>query len=375
MPPRPSRAACAAPSRAPRGASRNSITEAAGNFGARRREAAVLAVVAAAQLGDRRVERRRVELARVGRRGSPAPCSRGRMRCAGRLDLRRAARARRSPTPTSDLRPGRHALPRLGREVGAGEERHAVGGEEGVQRPAAVPGHGLHGVHVDRVDVRALLAVDLDAHEALVHQRGDLRVLEGLALHHVAPVAGGVADRDEDRLLLVARAAERLLAPRVPVDGVLRVLEQVGRGLVARGGCVIASGCLSMSHHRETVTAARRAGGRRSLLPRRQERRADLPLRPDPARPGHGRARRGRRRRRRRAAASTTSRSSRRRRARRSPTPCAAASTSPTCRPSSTSTRPTATYFGDEPPARTTIGVAVAAARRGRRDRRHPRRP
>ena len=92
-------------------------------------------------------------------------------------------------------------------------------------------GHGLHRVHVDRIDVRALLAVDLDADEALVHQRRDLRVLEGLALHHVAPVAGGVADRDEDRLVLAAGAGERLLAPRVPVDRVVRVLEQVGGGL------------------------------------------------------------------------------------------------------------------------------------------------
>ena len=33
------------------------------------------------------------------------------------------------------------------------------------------------------------------------------------------------------------------------------------------------------------------------------------------------------------------------------------------------------TYFGDAPPARTTIGVAVAPTRRRRRDRCHPRRP
>ena len=150
--------------------------------------------------------------------------------------------------------PARHALARLGREVGAGVERHAVGREEGVQRPAAVAGHGLHGVHVDGVDVRALLAVDLDRHEVLVHQLRHRGVLERLALHHVAPVAGRVADRDEQRLLLVARAGQRLLAPRVPVDGVVLVLEEVGGGLVGEAvhGHV---GCLSMSHHRETVTA------------------------------------------------------------------------------------------------------------------------
>jgi 2-iminobutanoate/2-iminopropanoate deaminase len=42
-------------------------------------------------------------------------------------------------------------------------------------------------------------------------------------------VAGRVADRDQQRLLLVARAGKRLLAPGQPVDRVLLVLEQVGQ--------------------------------------------------------------------------------------------------------------------------------------------------
>ena len=58
--------------------------------------------------------------------------------------------------------------------------------------------------------------------------RGDLGVLERLVLHHVAPVAGGVADREEDRLVLASCRLEGLLTPRVPVDGVVGMLEQVG---------------------------------------------------------------------------------------------------------------------------------------------------
>ena len=130
------------------------------------------------------------------------------------------------------LAEARHPLARLGREVGAAVERHALGVEEHVQRPAAVAGHRLHRLHVDRVDVGALLAVDLDADEVLVHELRRLGVLERLVLHHVAPVAGRVADREQDRLVLGAGARERLLAPRVPVDGVVLVLEQVGAGLV-----------------------------------------------------------------------------------------------------------------------------------------------
>src|SRR5436190_321769 len=88
------------------------------------------------------------------------------------------------------------------------------------------------GVHVARVEIRPLLAVDLDADETLVHHRGRRLVLERLVLHHVAPVARGVTDREQDRLVFFPRARERLLAPLVPVDRVVRMLEQV------RAGCL-----------------------------------------------------------------------------------------------------------------------------------------
>src|SRR3712207_8981484 len=45
--------------------------------------------------------------------------------------------------------------------------------------------------------------------------------------HDVAPVAGRVADREQDRLALTLREAERLLAPGEPVHGIVLVLEQV----------------------------------------------------------------------------------------------------------------------------------------------------
>ena len=115
-----------------------------------------------------------------------------------------------------------------GREVGAAEERAAVGREEHGHRPAALAGHGLDGLHVDGVDVGPLLAVDLDVDEQLVHHRGGVLVLERLVGHDVAPVAGRVADREQDGLVLGAGPGERLVAPRVPVDRVVGVLAQVG---------------------------------------------------------------------------------------------------------------------------------------------------
>ena len=119
----------------------------------------------------------------------------------------------------------------LGRVVGAAIEGLEVRGEEDAHGPAARAGDGHHGLHVDAVQVRALLPVNLDAHEEAVHQFRDLRVLEGLALHDVAPVARGVADAQEDRPVLAGGQLQRLRPPRVPVDGVVGVLLQVGAGL------------------------------------------------------------------------------------------------------------------------------------------------
>ena len=116
-------------------------------------------------------------------------------------------------------------------EVGAAVERLAVGRQEDAHRPAALAGHVLDRVHVDRVEVGPLLAVDLDRRRRLVERRGGRLVLERLALHDVAPVARRVADRQEDRLVLGARPRQRLFAPRVPIDRVVGVLEQVRAGL------------------------------------------------------------------------------------------------------------------------------------------------
>ena len=133
--------------------------------------------------------------------------------------------------PLQHLTERRHAVRRLRREVGARVERTSVGGEEGGQRPPSVSVDGLYRVHVDPVEVRPLLPVDLDRDEARVHERGRGGVFEGLALHDVTPVAGGVSDRQEDGFVIVPGARERLLAPRVPVHRVVRVLEEVGARL------------------------------------------------------------------------------------------------------------------------------------------------
>ncbi len=200
--------------------------------------AAVRAVEVRAQPLLRGLERRGIE--RVGGR----PKQRAADEPRGELLAHRADLAALPGPGAGDrpehLWPARRAVPRLRREVGAAVEGRLVRGEEDVERPAALARHGLHGFHGDRVDVRALLPVHLHADEVLVHERRDLRILEALALHDVAPVAGGVADGHQERPILLARPRERLGPPGQPVHGVPRVLEQVRRGLpgqrVGHGG-------------------------------------------------------------------------------------------------------------------------------------------
>ena len=215
-------------------ASSSSSEEAGGNFGAPPKPPLRRSAPA-----SRRCDRLR--------RGRPPPGSSARLDLADRARAARACAGARSrissrwvskASTTASITIRKLGIPRLssGREVGAAVEGHAVGVEEDGHRPAAVAGDRLHRLHVDRVDVGALLAVDLDVDEVLVHVGGGLGVLEGLALHHVAPVAGRVADREQDRPVLLARPRQRLRAPRVPVDRVVPVLEQVGAGLLRRGG-------------------------------------------------------------------------------------------------------------------------------------------
>ena len=156
-------------------------------------------------------------------------------------------------------------MARLVRVVRAAVERPAVGRQEDRHRPAALPGHRLDGAHVDLVEVGPLLAVHLDRHEVLVHVGRRGRVLERLALHDVAPVARGVADREEDRPVEQLRPGERVAAPREPVDRVVGVLEQVGARLAGEAVGHGPSVAHAESVSRTGVRAHRRWGQNRQI--------------------------------------------------------------------------------------------------------------
>ena len=193
-------------------------------------EAAPLGVERRPQPAHRLAEQRLRE--RLGRRRAATRALDGRDELSGRARHVRAALPVRACHRLQHLPEARQPVARLRREVRAAVERLALGSEKCSQRPATVAGKRDDGVHVDRVEVGSFLPVDLDVDEVLVLDARRLLVLERLVLHHVAPVTRGVADGEEDRPVLLARAGERLLAPRIPVDGVVRMLEEIRARLV-----------------------------------------------------------------------------------------------------------------------------------------------
>ena len=130
------------------------------------------------------------------------------------------------------FRESRQSVRRDGREVGAAVKRLQGGGQEDRHGPATLAGHGGHGRHVQAVQVGTFLPVDLDADEMVVEQRGGGGILEGFVRHDVAPVAGGIADAQEDGFLFPDGFGVSFRAPRIPVDRVIGVLAQVrGEGV------------------------------------------------------------------------------------------------------------------------------------------------
>ena len=123
------------------------------------------------------------------------------------------------------------------RKIGATPERARLAVEEHGQRPAAVLAQVMQRAHVDGVDVGALLAVDLDVDEEVVHDRGGRRILEALVRHDVAPVAGGVADREQDGPVAALGLGQGFRTPRPPVHGVVLVLEEIGARLAGEAVC------------------------------------------------------------------------------------------------------------------------------------------
>ena len=114
-------------------------------------------------------------------------------------------------------------------KIGPAKKWVLFGSHKHAHRPATASGGGLHKGHVNLVNIRPFLAIKLDAHEVFVEHRAYFLIFKTLPFHHVAPVAGGIADGEKDWLVLLLRLVKGFLTPWKPIHRVVRVLLEVGR--------------------------------------------------------------------------------------------------------------------------------------------------
>ncbi len=117
-------------------------------------------------------------------------------------------------------------------EIGAAIQRAAIRQGDAVEGPASAAGHQLHGSHVYLVHIGPFFSIYLYIDKQAVHHLGHCLVLKALALHDVTPVAGAIADADEQQSVRVAGQLQSLIAPRVPLHRVVGMLQQIGTRLV-----------------------------------------------------------------------------------------------------------------------------------------------
>ena len=128
-------------------------------------------------------------------------------------------------------------------KIGSAKKRIQGWGQKNGERPPALPGHGDDGRHVKAVEVGAFFAVNLDVDESAVHQGSGFGVFEGFVGHDMTPVAGGITDAEKDGLIFTPGFFKRFVSPRIPVNRVGGMLEQIRR-----------SGCGKMVGHAFIIT-------------------------------------------------------------------------------------------------------------------------
>src|SRR5258706_10495814 len=116
------------------------------------------------------------------------------------------------------------------REVGAPVKRLAVRSEKSRQRPPALAADSADGGLIAAVDVGPLVAIHLHGDKVFIDDLRDLRIVVGLAIHYVAPMAPDRADVEQYGLVVLARCGKRVFAPFPPLHGLVHGAPQVGGG-------------------------------------------------------------------------------------------------------------------------------------------------
>jgi hypothetical protein len=102
------------------------------------------------------------------------------------------------------------------------------------------------GLLIDEIDIGALFSVNLYGNKMGVDEGGDLVILETFMGHDMAPMAGRIADRQQNRAVLAFGLQEGRLVPGPPMHRIILVLKQIGAGFMAEEVHLFSGGSCTM---------------------------------------------------------------------------------------------------------------------------------
>src|SRR5579862_5070165 len=142
------------------------------------------------------------------------------------------------------------------RKISPSIKRPQIGQQKHAHRPPPLPRHNLQGRHVKLINIRTFLAINFDIDKPAVHLSRNRLILKRLPLHDVTPVTGAVPNRKKNRLVLRTRSLECFRSPWIPIDGIVRVLKEIGRGFSREAIGVHGIILLGMAQELECLSAS-----------------------------------------------------------------------------------------------------------------------
>src|SRR5258708_24076894 len=85
-------------------------------------------------------------------------------------------------------------------EIGSPDKRFELWSKPYAHRPAAAARCCLDESHVNAIHIGSLFTIDFNVHKLAIHDFGGGNIFEGLIRPDVAPVTGGMTNREKNRL-------------------------------------------------------------------------------------------------------------------------------------------------------------------------------
>ena len=126
-----------------------------------------------------------------------------------------------------NLRPRRSPISRLWRIISPRKKGSSIGQKETIEGPATITRNNLTSFHIYLIHIGALLSVHLNTDKMMIHNICNILIFKRFTLHHMAPMAGGIANTNQYRFVFSYRPFKGFGFPCIPIDGVVGMLQKV----------------------------------------------------------------------------------------------------------------------------------------------------